>query len=160
MPEPELIDEQRWQRLLGAAAHSRFPCRDRSLLHLFWSCGATVSQICALEPQHVRFLSGRLRWPDGRESLVPPDALHALTAYVSLERHSNCPKLFCGRHGRPIGPADLDRLFRRLSAATGFPVDPRLLRRSGLLHLLRAAPLRTLALRRGSAAALRRESQP
>ncbi len=142
-----LIGEAEWRRLLAAAAHNRFPCRDRSLLHLFWTFGATVRQVLDLEPDHVGLLSGRLSWPDGREAVLTPEALRTLTAYMSLERHPRCPRLFCGPHGRPLSPGDIDRLFRRLSWSAGFPVDPRLLRRSALLRLLRAAPLRAFAMR-------------
>jgi|GEM_PF-4631483 len=151
----DLIGEREWKRLMTAAAHSRFPCRDRSLLHLFWNFGATVRQVLALEPGHVSFLTGRLSWPDGRESRIPAEALHTLTAYVSMERHPRCPKLFCGRHGLPLSPVDVDRLFRHLSSMAGFRVDPLTLRRSALLRLLQAAPLHALALRpeRGAAPA-------
>jgi len=150
---PDLIGNREWQRLLGAAAHTRYPCRDRSLLHLFWHLGATVRQVSALEVDSVDLRTGALVWPDGRESRIPAEALQVLNAYVSLERDRRCPRLFSGRHGRPLTPADIDRCFRCLSRFSGLRVDPLTLRRSALLRLLLAAPLRALALRpdRGAA---------
>ena len=126
-PSPDLIGEPEWQRLLAAAAHGRFPCRDRAILHLLWDHAATPQQLLGLEAAHVDFLSGGLCWPDGRRSRLSPDVLRLLTAYLSMERHPRCPKLFGGRHGLPLGPADIDRLFRRLSALGSGPEDREIL---------------------------------
>ena len=155
--DAELLGEHEWKRLLAAAAHTRYPCRDRSLLHLFWQFGATVRQVVALETAQVNFLTGRLSWPDGRESRLTPEAAHLLTTYVSIERDPRCPKLFCGRHDRPLTPGDVDRLFRHLSALAGVRVDPLSLRRSALFRLLRAAPLKALALKPEKAVAVEPE---
>jgi integrase len=147
---PALLGEQEFQRLLEAAAHSRYPCRDRALLHLFWDCGATVRQVVALEVGDVNFLNGRLQLQDGaREVRLPPDLLHLLTTYVSLERDPRCPTLFGGRNGRRLGPAQVGRLCRRLAAQTGIAVDPLMLRRAALARMLRVQPLLALGLLRG-----------
>lgn len=145
--DAEPIGEREWRLLVGAAAHGRFPCRDRALLHLFWDHGATPRQVLELEAGHVDFLAGTLRWPDGGRARLAPETRTLLAAYVSMERHPRCPKLFGGRHGLPLRPADLDRLFRRVSALAGVQADPRSLHRAALLRLLRAAPLLALTLR-------------
>lgn len=146
----EFLGERDFQRLLQVAAHSPSPCRDRALLHLFWQFGATVRQATALEVGHVNFLTGRVQWPDAPEGLLPPEALHALTAYVSLERDPRCPKLFAGRHGRPLSPGQIGRMFQRLSAYSGVAVDPPSLRRAALYRLIQADPLRALCAVRGA----------
>lgn len=146
----DLVQERDFQRLLQAASHSACPCRDRALLQLCWHFGATVRQITALEVGHINFLTGRIQWADAPEGLLPPEALHALTAYVSLERDPRCPKLFAGRHGRPLSPAQVARMFERLSAYSGVAVDPPGLRRAALYRLIRDHPLRALCALRGS----------
>ena len=144
------LGERDFQRLLQAAAHSAGPCRDRALLHLFWHFGATVRQVTTLEVAHVNFLTGRIQWAGAPEGVLPPEALHALTAYVSLERDPHCPKLFAGRHGRPLTPAEVGRMFERLSGYSGVAVDPPGLRRAALFRLIRAQPLRALCTVRGA----------
>ena len=146
------LREPEFQRLLQAAAHGPFPCRDRSILHLFWDFGLTLRQIVALQPGQVDLLARRLQLPGGRWAPLPDETLRLLTAYVSLERDPRCPRLFAARHGRPAGPAEVDRLFRRLRAHSGLPVDPLALRRAALARLLQLDPRPVLALWREAAA--------
>ena len=103
-----------------------------------------MRQVTALEVGHVNFLTGRIQWAGAPEGVLPPEALHALTAYVSLERDPHCSKLFAGRHGRPLTSAEVGRMFERLSGYSGVAVDPPGLRRSALFRLIRAHPLRAL----------------
>jgi site-specific recombinase XerC len=151
---PGILTEREWQRILQAAAQSPWPCRDRALLHLLWYFGPTVREVLALEARHLDLAAGLLRWPDGRASELPADALRALCAYIRLERPARCAALFVGRHGRPMAAAEVARLCQRLSAMTGLQVDPAALRRAALHRQLRARPLGTLrALRLGATGA-------
>ncbi len=146
MPEVSpVLTRGEWEKLLAAADRSPSPHRDRALLHLFWHFGPSARQVLELEVAHVNFLTGRLRWPSGPETALPPEALHALTAYVSFERNPRGGRLFAGRHGRQLTMWQLDRFFRRLREVSGIPVTPRSLRLAALYRLLEAHPLRAMA---------------
>jgi len=134
-----------FQRLMQAAAHGAYPCRDRAILQIIWESGATVREVLALEPGDVDFLSGSVRWADGRRCGLAAEALRVLTTYVSLERDCRCPRLFAGRHGRPLRTCDVGRLFQRLARQTGIAVDPLALRRAAVARLLRERPIEALA---------------
>jgi integrase len=133
-----------FDKLLQAADRSGHPHRDRALLHLFWHFGPAPRQVLALTMQDVNFLAARIRWPRGGEQALPPEVLQALTAYVSFERDTRCPRLFSGRRGRPLTAVQLDALFRRLRALSGVPVTPRSLRLCALYRMLRANPVRAM----------------
>lgn len=140
-----LPEEEDWHRLLRAAAHSPYPCRDRAVLHLFWSLGLTVPDLLALRLEDVDFLTGRVRWAGVREGLLSPDGLRSLTAYVSLERAPCCPRLFGDRHGRPLSRAQVARIFTRLQGACGVHSSPQALRLGALYRMLRRDPAHALA---------------
>ena len=150
---PSLLEASDFDRLLQAAAHSPFPCRDRAILHLFWELAPGVHELLRLRPGDVDSVNGRLTRPDGRACALRRETARLLSAYASMERDPRCPRLFAGRHGRPLGPADLDRLFRTLGRQTGIPVDPVRLRRSALAHLLRSDPLAAVSAWRRSGGA-------
>ncbi len=149
-PLPEDTD---WPRLLRGAADSACPCRDRAILHLIWWLALTAQDVVALRLQDVDLVAGTIRWGQGRSGLLPADALAALTAYVSTERARHGAALFCDRHGRPLGPAAIARIFTRLRRTTGVAVDPHTLRLAALYRLLRRDPLRALT-------ALRPQGEP
>jgi integrase len=153
LPEAEdpWPDERLWPRLLEAAGDSPTPWRDRALLHLFWHAGLRVPDALGLALGDVDFLSGRVRWGAGQEARLPPEALAALTAYVSLERRGRPGWLFADRRGRPLGRPAVARLFRRLARASGVPVTPEALRLRALERLLGRDPLAALAAVRGAA---------
>jgi integrase len=140
-PDSPLLERSDFDRLLQAAAHSPFPCRDRAILRLFWELAPGVHELLQLRPEDVDPVGGRLSRPDGRTSTLPRETARLLSTYASMERDPHCPRLFAGRHGRPLSPGDLDRLFRALGRQTGIPVDPVRLRRAALAHLLRCDPL-------------------
>ena len=140
LAEP-LPEEKDWARLLCTAADSPYPCRDRAILHLFWWLALTVHDVLALRAEDVDFLCGRIRWGEGRQGLLPPEALRVLAAYASMERDPRCTRLFGGRHGRPLSRAQIASLFARLSAASGVPVSPHALRMAAIYRLLRGNPL-------------------
>ncbi len=138
------LNQGDWQRLWLAAGHSPCPCRDRCLLHLFWHLGPTVSAAAALRLEQVDFLGGCLR-AGGDEILLPPELLRAIATYVSIERPARSgPALFIGRHGRPLRPAAIHRVFHSMAAASGVAADPQRLRRQALVRQLLARPVATL----------------
>jgi integrase len=146
MAEAErLLNPSDFDKLLAAADRSAHPYRDRALLHLFWHFAPSPRQVLGLTLQDVNFLAGRIRWPGAAEQPLPPATLHALTAYVSFERDTRCPRLFAGRRGRPLTAAQLDHFFRRLRAIAGIPVTPRDLRVCALYRMLQANPQRAMA---------------
>jgi integrase len=144
-PEAGILGPAEFQRLLQAAAHSPLPCRDRAILCLFWDLAPGVHELLRLRPGDVDLQAGRLLRPDGRRCALGRETTRLLAAYASLERDRRCPRLFSGRHGRPLRAADLDRLCRRLERHTGVAVDPLRLRRAALARLLRADPLPLLS---------------
>ncbi len=140
-----LLNPTDFERLLQAADRSGHPYRDRALLHLFWHFGPSPRQVLALTMQDVNFLAGRVRWPRGGEQPLPPEVLAAMTSYISFERDAHCPRMFCGRRGRPMTAVQLDAFFRRMRALSGVPVTPRNLRMCALYRMLRANPVRAMA---------------
>lgn len=140
-----LLEQEDWARLLRAASGSRYPCRDRAILHLLWWLALTVQDVLALRVEDVDFLAGRIRWGGGRHvGVLPPEALRSLTAYSSMERAPRCPALFGDAHGRALSPAHLSRIVQRHATAAGLPTSPHALRMSALYRLLARQPLHVL----------------
>jgi integrase len=139
-PAPSAMEQGEFERLLQAAAHSALPCRDRAILRLIWEAGLRPREVTLLEPDDIDFPAGAVTRGDGRRVAVSRETVHLLTAYASIERDGRCPRLFSGRHGRPLRAADLDRLFRWLSRQSGVPADPLGVRRAAMLRALRAEP--------------------
>ena len=146
----QVLEEADYLVLVRAAAHSGTPCRDRALVHLFWHLAPTVRWVTGLQISDFLAEDGELMWTDGRRILPPPACLAALRTYLRVERTARrgVSHLFCGRHGLPLRPGDVDTFFRRLSRTAGVPVDPVALRRAAFDRALREAPARALGVLR------------
>ncbi|HHI78656.1 MAG TPA: tyrosine recombinase [Planctomycetes bacterium] len=128
---------------------TRYPLRDRALLHLLYACGLRISETLSVTTDSLRpdLSLVRVRGKGGKERLVPvaPPCLKAVEAYLEGERPrlaarsgSKHPELLLSKSGRPLDRHRAWRILRERALAIGFagPLGPHALRHSFATHLV------------------------
>lgn len=154
---PATLSPREVERLLeGPRTEGKNGARDRAILETLYGCGLRVSELAALDVDHVHFDAGYLRCTGkGRkERLVPLGgaAAESLKRYLSDIRPALAGdpaqrRLFLTRRGTGFSRKGLWKLIREHArdAGLGKRVTPHTLRHSFATHLLaNDAPLRVI----------------
>jgi len=136
---PVILSPDEVRRLLAAAATDR----DRLMLRLAYGCGLRLGEILRLRLADLDSARGTL-WVRGgkgnKDRGVPlPDCLLAeLRRY--WQKYRPVDYLFPNRHGRPLNPGSLQRIFQQARQCSGLtkPASMHTLRHCYATHLLEA----------------------
>ncbi|MEY2546752.1 MAG: integrase/recombinase XerC [Verrucomicrobiota bacterium] len=155
---PLVLTQQQIAELLGAplkvpkerAAPKWMPLRDVAIMELFYSSGLRLSELAALDVQHVDLYTESVRvFGKGRKERVCPigaPALEAIQKYRSAANVHTGPLFINSRRGR-ISPRSIWLVLKRYLRHTSIPISisPHKLRHSFATHLLdRGADLRSV----------------
>jgi integrase/recombinase XerC len=155
---PLVLTQQQIGELLGAplkvpkerAAPKWMPLRDVAIMELFYSSGLRLSELAALDVQHVDLYTESVRvFGKGRKERVCPigaPALDAIQKYRSAANVHTGPLFINSRRGR-ISPRSIWLVLKRYLRHTSIPISisPHKLRHSFATHLLdRGADLRSV----------------
>ncbi|MFP4281062.1 MAG: site-specific tyrosine recombinase XerD [Verrucomicrobiota bacterium] len=156
---PDTLGAEEVEALLEAPSrHSPQGLRDRAILELFYSSGLRVSELCALEINHVDLDEGFLRVEAGKRNkdrLVPVGgaAVAALQVYLAHARPTfvrprTGSALFLSARGQAISRKTVwhwIKVYARRAGIAEQKVKPHILRHSFATHLLsRGADLRAI----------------
>ena len=126
------------------------PLRDAAILELFYSCGLRISELLALDVQHVDFISEtvKVKGKGSKERIVPVGgpALNAIQRYRQQAAVVSGPLFLSTRHRR-ITQQAVDQLLKKYLKRSSIPfaISPHKLRHSFATHLLDAgADLRSV----------------
>jgi site-specific recombinase XerD len=129
---------------------SWLPMRDAAILELFYSCGLRISELLALDVQHVDFIGETVRviGKGSKERMVPVGgpALNAIQRYRQEAAVTSGPLFLSTRHRR-ITQQAVDQLLKKYLKHSSIPfsISPHKLRHSFATHLLDAgADLRSV----------------
>lgn len=123
--------------------------RDRAVLEVLYGSGLRVSELCALDLDHIDLRKSSIRVTGkGRKERIAPlsrPARDALTTYVRearpqlLERRNAGPAtgaVFINQRGGRLGPRSVRSALARYAASRGLRVSPHALRHSFATHML------------------------
>ena len=126
------------------------PLRDAAILELFYSCGLRISELLALDVQHVDFISEtvKVKGKGSKERIVPVGgpALNAIQRYRQQAAVISGALFLSTRHRR-ITQQAVDQLLKKYLKRSSIPfaISPHKLRHSFATHLLDAgADLRSV----------------
>ncbi len=154
-PLPEVLPIDHVLALLNTSAGGTTPLevRDRAILELFYASGIRVSELVALDLQHVDLQDGTLRvlgkGKRERQVFFGSTARHALKDYLAV-RHPQTPSetaLFLNHRGRRLSTRGVQLLVKKHCERTGLPpsTSPHTLRHAFATHLLdNGADLRSI----------------
>lgn len=131
---PKSLTAAQVDALLAAAAKTRKAARNKALLLLMLDTGARVGEACGVLKEHLDFesLEVRLFGKDKRERQLPIGAATAAALRRYIEgRADGLPCVFVSHYGgkpRQMSVRVAQSLFKRLTKAVGFHVNPHLLR--------------------------------
>jgi integrase/recombinase XerC len=115
--------------------------RERAVLETFYSTGARLSELTALNVGDVEWDAGLVRlYGKGRKERVVPigsKALAAIRAYRDAVGGGHSGALFVGKTGQRLSSRTIARIVKTAARAAGAPeVSPHTLRHSFATHLL------------------------
>ena len=161
---PGVIPIEEIQRLLAAPDREQPRGeRDAAMLELLYAAGLRVSELVALDLQHLNLEAGFVRvfGKGSKERIVPigRQAQSALQAYLAngrpqLMRQRVGPHVFVARQGRPMSRQGFWKLIKKYARQAGLRADisPHMLRHSFASHLLEGgADLRAVQIMLGHA---------
>jgi integrase/recombinase XerC len=126
------------------------PLRDAAILELFYSCGLRISELLALDVQHLDFISetARIYGKGSKVRIVPVGgpAINAIQRYRQEAAVTSGPLFLSTRHRR-ITQQAVDQLLKKYLKRSSIPfsISPHKLRHSFATHLLDAgADLRSV----------------
>lgn len=146
---PQVLSEQQVEKLLDAP-RTDHPAgvRDRAMLEVLYACGLRVSELLALNVEHVKTELGFLicTGPGGKERMVPIGSVCAewVSRYMRearprlLSENSTERALFVNRLGSRMTRQGCWKTIKKLAAEASIPVEltPHTLRHSFAAHLL------------------------
>ncbi len=161
---PGVIPVEAIQRLLAAPAPERpRGMRDAAMLELLYAAGLRVSELVALDLQHLNLEAGfvRVLGKGAKERIVPigRQAQNVLRAYLDggrpqLIKQRASPHVFVARQGRPMTRQGFWKLLKKYTRQAGIraEISPHTLRHSFASHLLEGgADLRAVQIMLGHA---------
>lgn len=114
--------------------------RDRAILEVLYSSGLRVSEVCALDIQHIDDQFVRVKGKGSKERMVPigSKAIEAVDAYCQLRPESEIQAMFLTSRGKRINRVEVWRMIKRYVKQAGIlkNVSPHTLRHSFATHLL------------------------
>ena len=120
-------------------------CRDKAMLEVLYATGIRVSELIALDVDHVDLAGGLLRCPGRKERLIPlyPAAVRALKAYLTRVRPQVIERpdetaLFVNMSGERMSRQGFWKIMKQYQEKAGIQKDitPHTLRHSFAAHLL------------------------
>jgi integrase/recombinase XerD len=144
---PFVLSQLEVERLLTAAADSKYEVRDRALFELAYSTGLRVSELCGLKIEQVDFERRliRVKGKGGKERIVPfgSKALGALRDWMrdgrpDMLKDSNPAEIFLNSRGGALSRVGYWKILKQRAARAGlsFEVTPHTLRHSFATHLI------------------------
>lgn len=148
---PRFLDIEEAKRLLEAPDLSTWEGkRDRAILEMLYSCGLRVSELVALDYEHIDFNNGLVRvyGKGSKERIVPVGkmALSAIQDYYQNRMSDQLP-LYLNRYGARLTDRSVRRMVLKYARLTRLVkhVSPHMLRHSFATHMLdRGADLRAI----------------
>ena len=120
--------------------------RDAAVIELLFSSGIRISELCALQPQHINLYDGTIliHGKGNKERIIPLGeySMYYLNLYMEkrplLEKNNQCEKLFLNNHGKGITRQGFFKILKNLLEEKHLNVEasPHTLRHSFATHLL------------------------
>lgn len=138
---PEVLTYEEVERLLGQPDPStKSGVRDRAILEVLYASGLRVSELCALDIQHVDDSTVRVMGKGSKERIVPigKAAIHAIDHYLKLRDGDQEKALFVNKRGRRIDRVAVWKMIKEYVEKAGISknISPHTLRHSFATHLL------------------------
>ena len=131
-----------------AALDDTLQARDRAMFELFYSSGLRLSELSALDLNHLDLKAGEAQVTGkGRKTRLVPVGRQALTAITAWMTHrlpfarDNTPALFITQRGSRLTPRSIQLRLNRwaLQAGLGQHVHPHMLRHAFATHVLQSS---------------------
>ena len=160
-PLPHVISAEQVEALLAAPEiDTAVGMRDRAMLELLYACGLRISELVALQANHVNFRQGVVRvvGKGDKERLVPigEEAISWLERYIKEARPDLVPNggnaLFPSRRGRAMTRQTFWYAVKKYAVKAGIvqAISPHTLRHAFATHLVdNGADLRAVQLMLG-----------
>lgn len=146
---PNVLSVEEVETIVEKGPTGKYASRNRAILELLYSCGARVSEVCAVRADSIdrpsRFI--RLLGKGAKERIIPigEQALGVVDAYLSDLRPALAAKsgdtaaqLFLSRSGKPMLREDIWKIVRNCAKRAGITkkIHPHVFRHTYATHLL------------------------
>ncbi len=146
---PHVLSVEEVETIVEKGPSGKYASRNRAILELLYSCGARVSEVCAVRADSIDRQSGfiRLLGKGSKERIIPigEQALGVVDAYLCELRSTlaarsgdTSPQLFLSRSGKPLLREDIWRIVKKCARSAGITkkIHPHVFRHTYATHLL------------------------
>jgi integrase/recombinase XerD len=138
---PEVLNYEEVEKLLAQPDSStKEGARDCAILEVLYASGLRVSELCALNLQHVDEKTVRVIGKGSKERIVPigQKAIHAVDHYCSFRDGDEEKALFITKRGKRIDRIAVWKMIKAYAKQAGIEknISPHTLRHSFATHLL------------------------
>ncbi|MFT7517001.1 MAG: integrase/recombinase XerC [Myxococcota bacterium] len=151
---PRFLEEDEVEKLLSAPnSDDRSEYRDRAILETLYSTGCRVSELVAIDLQHLKLDSGLVllhgKGKKQRYAMLGRPAVESIERYLVFKANMGVENdvLFVNKHHQRISDRSIRRILDKFLLRAGIhtPCSPHTLRHSFATHLMRrGADLRTV----------------
>ena len=145
---PQTLDVDRMTQLLSFRTDSELSARDKAMMELFYSSGLRLSELTALDIEHLDLPDRTVRVTGkGNKTRIVPVGRYAIEALTTWLRERTAiatlgePAVFVAHTGRRLGPRAVQQRIAQWAKQQGIGVHvhPHMFRHSFATHLLESS---------------------